>query len=800
MVVQTLEFYEIWENSGKKFNRLYQKTITDKTIYVTIKNKTAGKYDLTIQIGGSGTPETEEISLIDNHYLSIFVGFDVETKNYEKVINFTKGSIFPNGKILYDVNPSYQHYCLNMYYENNSENDLNLEINSKLSNLYITENSSNKSTTLNFNNYVNNLHLQKGNINIGQHTQHDFFMELPDISTIETANTEGENYIYNMDVTKDVILDVDEKSYTYTNDNNQSVTVKKKILAIGKNHATDATTSTEKKNLDDCKFIMNGKMKFKQSSQQSNDQTNFDIFIGCTSYYTDYYRFALKILKRDNNNFTTDDTTNKPETYKKHLTWFNKVNVEVSSDLSSTRATSCTLYIGCNLLRYKEVKEADVSKFKNCEDLYIKNIGIELSGVYGYSMYCGIIAKDIVTNRQNGVYDIATNYGNGKKVNNQTWIENIDFADSFCSKFMIGGLGYSSNWFNNNYNDIIYGDIKIDNITSTKTGNYSENNLNEFIIMSNLKMNKNLNKCIKNNEIQFSNLNHVNIQFNKIDFTNSKFYQELWILHAFQTIKGKEINVTNVKGTSKNNEIHFPSLVPENNEITFNFKDTKESKVGERQKSERQNIYVSNIHDFNGFNMIYSLWYNKYNFMIQRLNLTTTKYLKSGSTTTVLKETLSGIKIYTTASTVLKLSYQNNVPSILHSFEKDEKGKNKFSDDEIFEISVEILSNWEKIKFIFDVTPEVDPTPDQPIPLPIPSPKQKINIFKVLKILTLIYLLSDDDQEFIDIVFLLILRYYNTIKEIFYNCSEKYTAYINYIIQLYLLSNGLTYQRSTIVY
>lgn len=335
----------------------------------------------------------------------------------EKILIFNSGSLIPK-TFIYDDSiiqtekseeqqPSPNSYIKNLTFVNGTQDSnglkLNFDIASELIKLTIKKNSNvnnNESTYVSFHNYVKQLILESGNITIGQHTQHNFYMDLPDVSTIEKLKTGGENYIYNLEVGKLVTLDVNEKKYTDDKNNEYN----KKILAIGKNHVTDASSSTKKENLVDCKFIMDGKIK--KPSTNNGNKVNFDIFVGCTSYYTDFYRFALKILKKnDKGGFTINSDTNNPEEYKKHLTWFNNVNVDVSSDLFSTDKMSCTLYIGCNLLRYKEFSENEANKiefsnFENCEDLYIKSININLTGKYKNSLLCGIISKDVVTNGQ----------------------------------------------------------------------------------------------------------------------------------------------------------------------------------------------------------------------------------------------------------------------------------------------------------------------------------------------------------------------------------------------------------------
>lgn len=293
----------------------------------------------------------------------------------------------------------------------------------------------------------------------------------------------------------------------------------------------------------------------------------------------------------------------------------------------------------------------------------------------------------------------------------------------------------------------------------TKTNKDYDTNgdIMEFIVMSALKLKADLNKSIENNEkINFHYSDDVNIQFGEINILNLTFNKYLWILHGFNKINGGKISVTDCYGIDKDNEIHFPSTVPENNTIKYYFKDTKEL------TSIRQNIYVDNIKNFNGFNMDYSLKHNKYKFIFQRL-----KILDSTSNLSI---PLSGITVRTKSIDSIRQNY-SGIPHILYDFEA------LYSNDEKTLITTNILNNESKVRIIFE-------------PDPSPQPKKKINIIEVLKLLAIIYLISDDDEEFLDLISLLIIQYYDIAKELYYHVPKKYFAYIDYIFMLYLTSSG----------
>lgn len=229
------------------------------------------------------------------------------------------------------------------------------------------------------------------------------------------------NYIYNMQILKNVKLDIDRKYY----------------LGIGKNHHS---------------IYDNGNITNKTSKTTFNNQgiINGTVCIGCTSYvYDDRYVYVDSQYNQKNLS-PTDGYNNK---YINNISYFNEIEVEYNKE----KINSGSVFIGCNFLRYKDFKEYYLTQ--NNPELTIEKCSVKGINING-AVFVGCNCQE--SHLENS--DIGFSFvSGGKRNNNQTYLNKNSSSVTFIIEDIIC----------NSYNNLIFewGYLKCSRINVEKITN-----------------------------------------------------------------------------------------------------------------------------------------------------------------------------------------------------------------------------------------------------------------------------------------------------------------------------------------
>lgn len=657
-----------------------------------------------------------------------FISNSTEIKIIGDVINFNFKSTTTELTISGDIR------------ELNFKGDItNLNIKENITNLNIEGN-----VTLNLETYISQININSGTTTFGKHTVHNFDLANPPTTDLSGHDiTKGENYIYNLTVKQGASI----KGQTININGSKT----QNILCIGKNHAYDSTSQTPLKDENNCDVKIYGTFK---------NVINF--FIGCTSYFADY-RFLLDKMKFSNGKFQDITNDDGSSDYNKHLTRLNKITV-----ISESNTTTIShFYIGCMMLINKRfINEYD----NNVNDLEIDEIEVNLGKLNkkGYipDIFCGLVDhynipnSDTETDGKN--WDVNKDYlsNKSKEYTMKTKINKIYIHDSKYSNLSVGGTLWNSN-FNIRNQMLTYSAISVNNCDQEKVDIVDVENLKDCKILS----------CVSTPPNEKYNKT-ITIDFDKVEITKNIFNNRFYFLHCFKNVN---INKKNSTAIYKNNycidldnKIYFPCChtYSDNTEYLF-IQEQCDTDVA-------QNICIEGDKSFQKWKMRYEFYEGSYNFIPSECgHLDSDNEFKFYGVEVRVPEP-PGYKAFLKSS---QTKSEIN-PKITHDPGdlKPEQLMQVYSD----------FSNIEKFNLSFKVPWKPKPSPYVPDD-PDPKPKEPTPL-KILKLLAIIYLLSDDAEEFIDIVILLIIKYYDIAQNLYYHIPKKYFAYINFVLNLYLAS------------
>lgn len=539
------------------------------TIYFKISkdNVNFENYSFNIETQGDFSGVSLNVCFIDNTNSN-------EKVNIKNIYLYNKeeSSLTPNSHFSnFTIDNRNKASELNIY--GSKYSDTYIDINAETKTLNITADEKYK-TILNINNTVEHLNLNGGNIEIKQHTRNNFNSVFPSVLK-EIEESKGENFIYNLNVSKETKLTIDEEKDNIP------------ILSIGANHNISYLDSKDSDKIKDCVFNFEGRF---------GNTKKVIIFIGCTSYQADY-RLMFNALTVSENKFKSLDSTNgSAEYYAKHITKLNKISVNVKSEL-----VNCNLYIGCHLLREKNFDINGSAFTHNYTDLSIKDIDINVK--YADVIICGLMTSYLIYKPdENTNYNIKKPYAmNSLNHPNTLKIDNININDSTADTLLVGGVYYNQDVNRDEeYKTLTFGIIKLSNCKN------ENNETSLFSAMHRSSTVKSL-KYAKNYKINFDNT----------VIENCQFYKKLLILHGFTNTnrdknkyKPAYIKCHNVYLTYPENSIFFPCCY---DNIGF----TKFEYINDKQNSDIcQNIYFKGLKEFKYFSMYLELMTGNYKFYL----------------------------------------------------------------------------------------------------------------------------------------------------------------------------------------
>ena len=447
------------------------------------------------------------------------------------------------------------------------------------------------------------------------------------------------------------------------------------------------------------------------------------VCIGCTSYIWDD---RTLISGGTENNKSDNDGINK---YNNHLSYFNKVEVDFGNENND-----CEIFIGCNFLRYKDFLNSSIvdENDEEYQNKLMRELIIE---------ECGI--KNIITNRN---IHIACGYGYIHEDIDKPMTSYVNKSKECENKLYIKKLT-CDNTTSQNFNIFCFGDeinrhkyieCHTSKITNIKNKDLYKGEFNQFIRFH-----------LTWPDVGGGEWNRIYInrcETGNITFPTIKCFDKLQGLHLLTSDIDKEETI--IAKTEYYNFYSSDVYLPVYMKIRGDYTEQYYAAITYSDETSKESSNIQNWH---------------YDDNIRTFEVSPEFTLKKQRYKFVFSENINPDESIFYKNLVLKVP-DNDI------FYKDDNSNPS--------ISLEIKGN-DHSGITENLIKCVDIKYDNPTD---PDPKRKLrNIPKILKCLFVLYLMTENDREFLNLLVILIIHFYRMYKKIYTGVDHRINMILLYI-------------------